>query len=144
MRAKRGDVRAAVLALLGERPMHGYEMIRELDERTNGLWKPSPGSVYPTLALLEDEALISSEEANGRKLFSLTQTGQELQAHLDATPWSAVADSADPARRALREAMGAALMAVKQVGEIGSDKQKAQAAELVGELRRKIYLMLAE
>src|SRR5512138_1738522 len=71
-RRGRGDVRAALLALLAERPMHGYEMIQELDARTGGIWRPSPGSVYPTLALLEDEGLVTSDTSEGRKRFSLT------------------------------------------------------------------------
>src|SRR5690606_3331929 len=61
-RVSRGDVRAAVLALLAEEPMHGYQIIREIEERSNGSWKPSAGSVYPTLQLLADEGLISAEE----------------------------------------------------------------------------------
>src|SRR2546430_8049218 len=71
-RARRGDVRAAILALLGERPMHGYEMIRELDARSRGMWRPSAGSIYPTLQLLEDEGLVRSEDVEGRRRFSLT------------------------------------------------------------------------
>jgi len=76
-RRNRGDVRAALLALLNERPMHGYEMIQELDDRTGGIWRPSPGSVYPTLQLLEDEGLITSETSEGRKRFTLTDAGRE-------------------------------------------------------------------
>ncbi|WP_243274776.1 PadR family transcriptional regulator, partial [Streptomyces albus] len=72
-RARRGDVRASILALLKERPMHGYEMIQEIAERSGGAWKPSPGSVYPTLQLLEDEGLIASESEGGKKHFSLTE-----------------------------------------------------------------------
>ena len=75
-RARRGDIRAAILALLAERPMHGYEVIRELSERTGGVWEPSPGSIYPTLQLLEDEALVSVEESDGRKQYSLTDQGR--------------------------------------------------------------------
>src|SRR5579859_1816513 len=75
-RARRGDVRAAVLALLAERPMHGYQIIQELESRTGGLWRVSPGSVYPTLQLLEDEGLIASQEVEGRRVFSLTESGQ--------------------------------------------------------------------
>ena len=74
-RMGRGDVRAAVLALLAEQPMHGYQIIREIEERSGGSWKPSPGSVYPTLQLLADEGLISAEESNGRKIYSLTDGG---------------------------------------------------------------------
>ena len=72
-RARRGDVRAAILALLAERPMHGYEMIQELEERTEGAWKPSAGSIYPTLQLLEDEGLIRGEEAAGKRRFEITK-----------------------------------------------------------------------
>src|SRR4051812_9103580 len=76
-RARRGDVRASILALLKDRPMHGYEMIQEIADRSGGAWKPSPGSVYPTLQLLEDEGLISSVSEGGKKLFTLTATGAE-------------------------------------------------------------------
>lgn len=75
-RARRGDVRASILALLADRPMHGYEMIQEIGERSGGAWKPSPGSVYPTLQLLEDEGLIESASEGGKKLFTLTDAGR--------------------------------------------------------------------
>src|SRR5436190_4116105 len=71
-RMRRGNVRAAILALLAERPMHGYEMIQELESRTNGLWRPSAGSIYPTLQMLEDEGLVSGEASEGKRRFSLT------------------------------------------------------------------------
>src|SRR6478672_10560969 len=74
-RARRGDVRAAVLALLAERPMHGYEMIKEIEERTDGAWTPSAGSIYPTLQMLEDEGLIRGEESDGKRRFTLTEEG---------------------------------------------------------------------
>ena len=74
-RAKRGDVRAAALALLSERPMHGYEMIQELEERTDGVWRPSPGAVYPALQLLEDQGLVTADAEAGKRLFSLTEPG---------------------------------------------------------------------
>ena len=77
-RAGRGEVRSAVLALLAERPMHGYQIIREIEERSGGSWKPSAGSVYPTLQLLADEGLIRAEESNGRKIYSLTEAGREV------------------------------------------------------------------
>ena len=77
-RARRGDIRSAILALLAERPMHGYEIIGELSERTEGLWRPSPGSIYPTLQLLEDEGLVTaqSEEGGGKRRYSLTDDGR--------------------------------------------------------------------
>ncbi len=76
-RVRRGDVRSAILALLDDRPMHGYEMIQELEERTGGRWTPSAGSIYPTLQLLEDEGLVTAEEVEGRKVYSLTESGQK-------------------------------------------------------------------
>ena len=78
-RARRGDVRAAVLALLAERPMHGYEMIKEIEERTEGSWTPSAGSIYPTLQMLEDEGLISGQETEGKRRFTLTDSGRAEQ-----------------------------------------------------------------
>ena len=75
--ARRGDVRAAVLALLLERPMHGYELIQQIEERSGGVWRPSPGSIYPTLQLLADEGLVSGDESGGRRLFTLTDAGRE-------------------------------------------------------------------
>src|SRR6478735_4861784 len=86
-RAGRGDVRAAVLALLAEQPMHGYQIIREIEERSGGSWKPSAGSVYPTLQLLADEGSISAEESNGRKIYSLTEAGREVAASEASAPW---------------------------------------------------------
>src|SRR3954462_54518 len=76
-RVRRGDVRSAILALLDDRPMHGYERIQGLEERTGGRWTPSAGSIYPTLQLLEDEGLVTPEEVEGRKVFSLTESGKE-------------------------------------------------------------------
>ncbi|MGA8788951.1 MAG: PadR family transcriptional regulator, partial [Paenarthrobacter sp.] len=74
-RAGRGELRSAILALLAERPMHGYQIIHEIEERSGGSWKPSAGSVYPTLQLLADEGFVSAEESNGRKIYSLTEAG---------------------------------------------------------------------
>ena len=89
------NVRAAVLALLLERPMHGYEMITELESRTGGVWRPSPGSVYPTLQLLEDEGLIVSEESGGRKRFTLTEAGRaEAERASEPPPWEQFGDDA--------------------------------------------------
>ena len=86
-RAGKGEVRAAVLALLAERPMHGYQIIREIEDRSGGAWKPSAGSVYPTLQLLADEGSIKAEESNGRKIYSLTESGrEEAAAHHGPAP----------------------------------------------------------
>ena len=90
-RARRGAIKGSVLRLLAERPMHGYELIGELEERTGGRWRPSPGSVYPTLAQLEDEGLVRSFDDEGRKRFELTDAGRAwLDEHADeeqTPPW---------------------------------------------------------
>jgi len=94
-RAKRGNVRAAALALLAEEPMNGYQIIQQISERSGGLWQPSPGSVYPALAQLEDEGLIALQEADGtRRAYALTDQGRGyVAAHPDEVnePWSAMA-----------------------------------------------------
>jgi len=95
-RARRGDVRAAILALLTEKPMHGYEMIQELDERTSGAWKPSPGSVYPTLTMLEDEGLVTAVESDGKRRYTLTDAGTEAAAERQGpAPWEQVVTGAN-------------------------------------------------
>jgi DNA-binding PadR family transcriptional regulator len=145
-RARRGNVRAALLALLGERPMHGYEMIQLLAERTNGMWQPSPGSVYPALQLLEDEGLISSQETEGKRLYSLTDQGraEAERASAEQTPWEEFSDGIDPYHLRLRAEAGQLFMALSQVGHVGRDDQKARALGILADTRRKLYAILAE
>jgi DNA-binding PadR family transcriptional regulator len=145
-RARRGDVRAAILALLAERPMHGYEVIRELSERTGGAWEPSPGSVYPTLQMLEDEGLVSVEEADGRKRYTLTEEGRTEAGRRssDVTPWDEVTRGADPGTMDLRRAVFTTLGAVRQVAETGTAEQIDKAREILGETRKRLYSILAE
>lgn len=147
-RARRGDVRAAVLALLAEQPMHGYQVIQELENRTGGVWRVSPGSVYPTLQLLEDEGLIASQEIEGRRVFSLTESGRArvdaLRKEGQAAPWDDVAGEDDEPFRNLRGAafqLGAAAM---QVAQAGSKEQVERTVAILNEARRKIYAILAE
>ncbi|QWF82964.1 PadR family transcriptional regulator [Amycolatopsis sp. CA-230715] len=145
-RGRRGDVRAAILALLTEQsPRHGYEIIREIAERSDGLWRPSPGSVYPTLQLLTDEGLVISKEEGGKRLFELTEAGQEAaKAHEGAPPWEQIADDADPDDLNLRKAGGPLLAAIMQVAQAGTPSQKAKAIEVLNEARRSIYAILGE
>jgi DNA-binding PadR family transcriptional regulator len=142
---RRPNVRAALLALLTERPMHGYEMIQELDQRTGGAWRPSPGSVYPTLQLLEDEGLITSTADEGRKQFRLTETGQaEATAAAQDAPWNAFAAETINSWHDIREASMGAMNALRQVTRTGTDDQRARAADVLDEARRKLYAILAE
>ena len=146
-RARRGNVRAAVLMLLAERPMHGYEMIQEITERSGGWWRPSPGSVYPTLQMLADEGLVSTQEqsTSGKRLYSLTETGQAAAAGLDKTPpWEQMADDIDANHVALRQAAMSRAGAVMQIARTGNQEQRTTAVKLLTETRRKIYLLLAE
>jgi DNA-binding PadR family transcriptional regulator len=144
-RARRGNVRAAILALLAERPMHGYEMIQELTNRTGGVWRPSPGSVYPALQMLEDEGLISSQEAEGKRLFSLTEAGRaEAEQGPSQAPWDEVTEGIDPTNLKLRDTAFQVGAAVMQVATAGSEAQKTKALEVLTEARRRIYSILAE
>ncbi|MHC2999363.1 PadR family transcriptional regulator [Microbacterium sp. HJ5] len=143
-RMGRGDVRAAVLALLAEKPMHGYQIIQEIDERSGGSWKPSPGSVYPTLQLLTDEGLITAQESNGRKTYALTEEGrQEAQASDRSAPWE-TSGSKESSRSALPKAGVDLAQAVAQVGRSGTSDQVKQAVEVLDEARRKLYSILAQ
>ncbi|MBI3212685.1 MAG: PadR family transcriptional regulator [Mycobacterium sp.] len=144
-RGKRGDVRAAILKLLAERPMHGYEMIQEIAERTNDLWKPSPGSVYPTLQLLEDEGLIVAAENEGsKKLFELTEQGRADADKIETAPWTEITEGADPAKVNLRNAVGQLFGAVRQSAFTASDEQQQRIVDIVNNARREIYQILGE
>lgn len=144
-RARRGDVRASILALLKDRPMHGYEMIQEIAERSGGTWKPSPGSVYPTLQLLEDEGLISSASEGGKKLFSLTEAGTaEAEAGSEA-PWEEAGRGVDrEAMHEARTAAGSLAAAFQQVWATGTPEQHEKALGVVNDARKKLYLILAD
>ncbi len=145
-RMGRGDVRSAVLSLLAEKPMHGYQIIREIEERSGGAWKPSPGSVYPTLQLLTDEGLVTAEESDGRKTYSLTAEGRAV-VDADAeksTPWEMPGTRDSGRSGALPKAGIDLAQAVAQVGRSGSPEQVTQAIDVLDEARRKIFTILAQ
>jgi DNA-binding PadR family transcriptional regulator len=134
-----------VLALLTERPMHGYEMIQELDQRTGGIWRPSPGSIYPTLQLLEDEGLIVSETAEGRKRFTLTDAGRaEAAQAAENAPWREFEDDTVSQAQEFKDAAFGIMHALRQVGFAGTDEQRGRALEVLVETKRKLYAILAE
>lgn len=144
-RGRRGDVRVAILALLAERPMHGYEMIQQIAERSNGLWKPSPGSVYPTLQLLVDEGLIVGTETEGsKKLFELTDDGRAAADKVETPPWEQITDDAGPDHANLRTAVGQLMGAVAQSAYAANDEQRARILDIVNNARREIYGVLGE
>ena len=146
-RTARGDIRAAVLALVAEQPRHGYEIIQEIAERTGGAWRPSPGSVYPTLSQLEDEGLVRVEQADGRRVVHLTEEGtryvEEHRAELDAV-WESVGRDADDDASALVEQLGQLHAAAHQVISAGTPAQITAATEALTEARKTIYRLLAE
>jgi DNA-binding PadR family transcriptional regulator len=145
--ARRGDVRTAILALLAEQPMHGYQVIQELETRSGGRWRPSAGSVYPTLQQLEDEGLVRGEESDGRRVFCLTDAGRALlagRAKAPTVPWESVGPAGEEAAFDLRRLsfqVGAAAMQVAQVGSPGS---LDQARDILTDARRRLYRLLAD
>jgi DNA-binding PadR family transcriptional regulator len=146
-RAGRGDVRAAILALLAEQPMHGYQIMRELGERSGGVWRPSPGSIYPTLQQLEDEELVRPETGDaGRRVFTLTDAGREAQAAAAGgpAPWDEVGVEGDVTALELRDLVGQVVTAARQVLHAGETAQIAQAKDVLRDARRKLYRILAE
>lgn len=145
-RVARGDVRAAVLALLVEQPMHGYQIIAEIGERSGGAWKPSPGSVYPTLQMLTDEGLLRAEESGGRKTYSLTDEGREVaEAESERTaPWESTSAREGARSGALPKAGIELAQAVAQVGRTGSAEQVKEAVGVLEDARRKLYSILAQ
>jgi DNA-binding PadR family transcriptional regulator len=145
-RARRGNVKAAILAVLVEQPMHGYEVMQQLESRSGGMWKPSPGSIYPTLQLLEDQGLVKSEEVDGRRVFSLTEEGKVEAETITSqgSPWATSETGPAGSRFKLRGATMQLLAAVKQVGMAGSQEQIDKALEILAEARKRVYGLLAE
>ncbi len=145
MRARRGDVRTAILLLLAEEPMHGYQMIQEISARSEGAWSPSPGSVYPTLQQLADEDLVIAEESSGKKIFSLTEAGVAAVAECadQPVPWEEVAQG-DSGLGDYRATVGKLMQAAFQIGASGSKDQRAAAVEILTDARKKLYAILAE
>jgi DNA-binding PadR family transcriptional regulator len=144
-KARRGDVRAAILALLVEEPMHGYQIITELSQRSGGVWRPSPGSVYPTLSALEDQGLVTADSSVGRRVFSLTPEGRtEAEAAGNGpTPWEEAAGG-DRSVVDLMNLMMQVMKATKQVAQAGGPDQIRTVGEILTDTRRKIYLVLAD
>jgi DNA-binding PadR family transcriptional regulator len=125
--------------------MHGYEIIQEVAERSQDLWKPSPGSVYPTLQLLVDESLIVSTESEGsKKLFALTDAGKEAAEKVATPPWEEIADGVDPAHLNLRAAIGQLFGAVAQSAHAANEEQQQRILDIVNNARREIYTILGE
>lgn len=141
LQTRRGAVRDAVLRVLADQPAHGYQLMQELTERSGGRWRPSAGSIYPTLQQLEDEGLVVAREHDGRRVFELTESGRTAVAALSSErPWPGRQDGGRDLHRLAREVGMAAL----QVGRMGSDRAVADAATILAATRRDLYRLLAD
>ncbi len=146
MRMNRGDVRTAILRLLSEAPMHGYQIISEIETRSQGAWKPSPGSVYPTLQLLTDEGLVTVEQSkSARRTYVLTDVGREIaEAEADApAPWLTGSSRPSGPRAELGISGVKLAKAAADIARLGSNDDIAQATALIDELAKKLAQILA-
>ncbi|MFG2088059.1 PadR family transcriptional regulator [Spirillospora sp. NPDC048824] len=146
-KARKGNVRAAILVLLAEEPRNGYQIIQEINERSGGAWKPSPGAVYPALQQLADEGLIEGEEAGGRRSFHLTSEGRayvEENADRLAEPWEEMTPEYGEGVPELFKQAAQTGAAVMQIVHSGSPEQVAQAKDVLSDTRRNLYRILAD
>jgi DNA-binding PadR family transcriptional regulator len=145
-RKRRGDVRTALLLLLAEEARNGYQLMQTIEERSGGRWRPSPGSVYPALAQLEDEGLVRAVERDGTKLFEITDAGREhvAAAHGQTAPWEMDDDPAFETLAELRSLVHQIAMAAGQVVHAGDEEQIARARDTLADTRRRLYRILAE
>lgn len=149
-RVRRGDVRSAILAVLRDEPMNGYQVISTIAERTQGAWKPSPGSVYPTISQLEDEGLVVTDADQGRKVVRLTDEGRayaEEHAEELAAVWQPFAEperQERPDYAQLKPEIGRMMSAVWQIASTGSEQQKRDAIDVLIDTRRRLYGLLAD
>jgi DNA-binding PadR family transcriptional regulator len=145
-RMRRGQIRTALLAVLAEEPGHGYDVMQKLEDKSGGAWRPSPGSVYPTLQLLEDEGLVRSTERDGKRVFEITDAGRaEATARIEeagGAPWELA--GAGPRRgREVVAAIRQLTMAFRQIAEVGSAEQVDRAIAIVTDARKQLYQILA-
>jgi DNA-binding PadR family transcriptional regulator len=146
-RVRRGDVRWALLAALQDGPKHGYEVIREVDEKSGGRWRPSPGSVYPTLQLLQDEGLLRAEDRDGKRVYELTDEGRrQLQEHVERSggtqPWDVGRSGAEPYAR-LGQSFAQLAGAMRQIMAEGNAEHIERAEQVFREARKQLYELLA-
>jgi DNA-binding PadR family transcriptional regulator len=147
-RVRRGDVRSAILDVLAAapEPINGYQVIQQIADRSQGAWKPSPGSVYPTIAQLQDEGLVEDAPA-GRKTLQLTEAGRDHvrdQADELAAVWQPFDEESPDDAADLRQVIGQTVGAIIQVASTGTPDQRDKAVEILADTRRRLYGLLAE
>ncbi len=145
-RRRRGDIRTAVLAALEESPAHGYELIQRFEEKTAGAWRPSAGSIYPTLQLLEDEGLVRSSERDGKKVYELTDEGRaaaaQRQAAAGGSPWAS--GQTDRRYREYGDAIRQLALASRQAAVTRDPELMGKVTDILADARKRIYTLLAE
>jgi DNA-binding PadR family transcriptional regulator len=132
---RRGEIRPLILTALAQKPMHGYEVIQDLEARSGGRWRPSAGSIYPTLQQLADEGLVTSEDVEGRRTYTLTDAGKAAAADAPSPDWGDATDSDDVRRF---------FSAVMQVERVGSPEARREMHRILADARRELYRLLAE
>ena len=145
-RRQRGDIRTALLAVLTEGPGHGYEIMQRIEDKSEGAWRPSPGSVYPSLQLLEDEGLVHATERDGKRIYEITDAGRaEAERRIEeagGAPWAQAGRGVGPGR--LFGALRQVALAARQVARAGTPAQVEQAAAIMEDTRKQLYQLLIE
>ncbi|MGN6723330.1 MAG: PadR family transcriptional regulator [Marmoricola sp.] len=148
-RVRRGDVRSAILDVLTstEEKLNGYQIGQQIADRTDGAWRPSPGSIYPTIAQLEDEGLVVVTHDGGRKTVGLTDAGREYtQENADSLSavWDVFANDEDGSSDPFKQALVQTVTAIWQISATGTPDQRERARVILDETRRKLYGVLAD
>ncbi len=139
---RRGEIRPRILAVLQQKAMHGYEVIQELEAQSGGRWRPSAGSVYPTLQQLADEGLVTSTEVDGRRTYTLTDEGRKAAAETGTrSPWPESEDDQRPDVMRLVMELGSA---AAQVDKVGSARARSDAVRILTDTRKQMYRLLSE
>lgn len=142
-RTRRGDIKYILLTLLAEQPQHGYELIKQLEARYGGFYRPSPGSVYPTLQLLEEGGYLTSEQIEGKRVYTITDSGRQLLADRDPID---LIDREDKSQQLmeLKEAIADLGTAVMLVARSSNLERMSRVREMLNKVKREIYAILAE
>lgn len=143
-RMRRGDIRRVILAALSDNPAHGYEVMRRLEEMSGGRWRPSPGSVYPHLQMLEDEGMVHSSQQDGTRTFNITDQGKAEAAKDTSLPWQEGGEDNDDQIVSLRQAVTQLMSAAKQLSGAGEDSQVTRGIAVIQKARKELYQILAE
>ena len=139
---RRGEVRSQILSVLRDRPMHGYEVIQELEAQSDGRWRPSAGSIYPTLQQLADEGLVTGGDVDGRRVYTITDEGRTVAAEsADRSPWT---ETGNDDRPDIRKLVMQLVPAAIQVDKVGSPHAKTEATRILSDARKQMYRLLSE